>query len=164
MKKLSVLLTKFLMLVFILLLGYQVNAQQNAFEMYATATNDWKAAIFTKYIKDYANIDVDALLISYYDISTIEEELKFYNPKILENDFEAAAEAVNSGKKVFFFIDKYVWGGLETGSTFSGSWQLKMPMCSGFYPSENKCFQNEGINYHCGKKESAHPVRFYIMK
>lgn len=154
--------TIFLIVIISTFTSNSIIAQKTAFDLYKTATNDWKPSIFTKYIKDYADIDVDAILLNHYEMSAIEEEIKYHDHKYTE-DFDEVIEAVDKGKKVFFFIENYVWGGVEEGTTFSGSWQRKMPMVSGFYLHNNKCFQNEGINYHCGKKSKAHETRFYII-
>ncbi len=156
MKKLSI--------VFLLFFALQSFAQTaDPFELYVEKDVDWYPSIFQLYIEQYSGIHVNKYLISPQDIESIKMALEQFNYKETE-DFDEAIKAVQSGKKVFFFIETYVWGGLEPGTTFSGSWQRQMPMCSGFYIYKKKCFQNEGINYHCGKKENAHKVTFLIMQ
>ncbi len=136
---------------------------QDPFELYKQKDKTWRASIFELYAEQYADIDISKEMIDLWDLSTIEEEIKIY-PHEETEDFDKAMQAIVNGNKVFFFIDNYVWGGLVEGSVMSGSWQRKMPLCSGFYPTQEKCFQNEGINYHCGKKEKSHPTHFIIIK
>lgn len=138
-------------------------AQQDAFSLYVEKDVDWYPSIFELYIKNYANLDVNKYLIDGQDITSIKFALGEFK-HIETEDINEALSAAQEGKKVFFFIENWVWGGLEQGSTFSGSWQQQMPMVSGFYVYKKKCFQNEGLNYHCGKKENAHKTVFYIME
>ena len=124
---------------------------QNPFKLYKEKDKTWRASIFALYAKQYADIQISQTMIDYYDLTTIQDELSEYD-NTTTTDVTKAVNAVANGQKVFFFIENAVWGGLETGIEFSGSWQINMPKCSGFYPTSDKCFQNEGLNYHCGKK------------
>lgn len=136
---------------------------QDPFKLYKERDKSWNGAIFQIYIKQYAGIDVNKTMLEGGTTSDIENEL-IDNSGTLTTDMDKAIEAVINGKKVFFFIENAVFGGLERGTTFSGSWQKKFPLCSGFYIwNDSKCFQNEGLNYHCGKKDKAHEVRYVIM-
>jgi len=136
---------------------------QDPFQMYKEKDLSWKGAIFKNYIKQYAGIDVSQVMLEGGTNIDLKSELLDNNGEITE-DMEKAITAKASGKKVFFFIENAVWGGLEDGTTFSGSWQKKFPMVSGFYLwTENKCFQNEGLNYHSGTKEKSHKVEFIII-
>ena len=133
------------------------------FELYVEKTDEWYPSIFQLYIKQYAGIRVNRYLIDPHDIESIKFALSQFKHKETD-DFDEAITAVAYDKKVFFFIGTYAWGGLEKGTVFSGSWQRQMPLCSGFYLSQKKCFQNQGINYHCGKKDKARKVTFFIME
>ncbi|MBN2664125.1 MAG: hypothetical protein JXR68_10790 [Bacteroidales bacterium] len=135
---------------------------QDPFQLYVEKDTDWYPTIFQKYIEQYAGIKVNKYLIDENNTETIKiaiEQFDYTETK----DFDQAIDAVQHGQKVFFFIETWVWGGLELGTVFSGSWQRQMPMCSGFYIHQKKCFQNQGINYHCGKKDNAHEVVFIIV-
>ncbi len=136
---------------------------QDPFQLYIEKDADWYPSIFQIYIEQYADIKVNRYLIDEQNSETIKLALEQFDYKETE-DFDEAINEVQHGKKVFFFIENFVWGGLEMGTTYSGSWQRQMPMCSGFYLYQKKCFQNEGINYHCGKKDNAHKVTFLIMQ
>ncbi len=136
---------------------------QDPFELYIEKETDWYPSIFELYIKQYSDLDINRYLIDGQNITTIQYALEDFK-HIKTEDVTEALDAVQSGKKVFFFIESFVWGGLEQGSVFSGSWQMFMPLCSGFYIYKKKCFQKEGLNYHCGKKENAYTVTFYIMQ
>lgn len=150
----------------LLILGSLYLSAQNPFEMYPQKDASWQPAIFELYISQYANIDVDKIMIEPKDVNSIkfalqlEDSYEFYETE----DIDEAMYAVANGKKVFFFIETYVWGGLNSGTVRSGSWGRDMPLCSGFYVYEQKCFQNEGINYHCGKKDDARKTVFMILK
>ncbi len=141
------------------------NFAQNAspFELYVQKSEDWYPAIYQLYIKQYTGINVNQYLIDAKNIESIKLAIADKMNYKETSNIDEAMQAVQRGKKVFFFIDSYVWGGLEPGSTYSGSWQRQMPMCSGFYIYKKKCFQNEGINYHCGKKGQDYPITFYII-
>ncbi len=136
---------------------------QDPFEMYIEKNKDWYPSIFQLYIEQYAGVEVNKYLIDSDNTESIKLALKQNNHKTT-TDLDEAINAVQHGKKVFFFIETWVWGGLELGTTFSGSWQRQMPMCSGFYLHKKKCFQNQGINYHCGKKENSHDFCFIILE
>ncbi len=156
-------MVKILLLTIISFFSLEAHSQsKDPFELYISKTVDWYPAIFQLYIKQYANLHVNKYLIDGQDISSIEMALEDFK-HTTTNNFDEAIYAVQHGKKVFFFIESYVWGGLEQGTIFSGSWNRQMPLCSGFYVYKKKCFQNQGINYHCGKKEKAHKVTFLIM-
>lgn len=135
---------------------------KDSFELYIEKDADWYPSIFQLYIQEYSNLRVNKYLIDGQDTESIKMALEQFKYKET-NNFDAAISAVQRGKKVFFFVETYVWGGLEMGTTFSGSWNRQMPLCSGFYVYKKKCFQNQGINYHCGKKDKAHLVTFMIM-
>jgi len=138
-------------------------AAQDPFILFTEKDQTWQASVFELYALQYAGIDISKDMIDLNDISTIEEEIKIY-PHETTEEIDEAVKASASGKKVFFFIENYVWGGLEEGTLVSGSWEKNMPLCSGFYPGSGKCFKNEGLNYHCGKKETSFKTRFVIMK
>jgi len=135
---------------------------QDAFSLYIDKDIDWYPSVFQLYIEQYSGLHVNKYLIDGQSTESIKLALSQFN-YTETNDFDQAIDAVQHGKKVFFFIETWVWGGLEMGTVFSGSWQRQMPLCSGFYIYKKKCFQNEGINYHCGTKDKANPVVFYIM-
>ena len=136
---------------------------QDPFVLYGQKDESWNPAIFELYIKQYSGIDVDKIMIEPKESNSIKDILKDFS-HIETEDLDQAMDAVAQGKKVFFFIETYVWGGLLPGTVNSGSWAREMPLCSGFYVyEEDKCFQNEGINYHCGKKDQARKTVFLIM-
>jgi hypothetical protein len=136
---------------------------QTSFELYLEKEDNWLPAVYELYIKEYADIDVDKVLIEEKSLASIYEVLLYEGPTET-NSLEDAIEAVENGKKVFFFVETYVWGGLESGTVFSGSWQKSFPLCSGFYIYERKSFQNEGLNYHSGTKDNAYETKFLIFK
>lgn len=140
-----------------------VNAQQDPFALYVEKDADWYPSIFELYIKQYADIDVNKYLIEAQSTESIKFALEEFD-HITTEDISEALMAAQYGKKVFFFVETWVWGGLEVGSVYSGSWQQQMPMCSGFYVHQKKCFQNQGLNYHCGKKDNAHKTTFIIIE
>lgn len=154
---------KILLFAITTLFSLDMNSQsKDPFELYIAHNIDWYPSIFQLYIEQYSNIHVNRFLIDAQDNSSIEYALEeFKNTKT--SDFDVAIDAVQHGKKVFFFIGNYVWGGLEQGTTFSGSWNRQMPLCSGFYLYKKKCFQNQGLNYHCGAKNNSNPITFLIM-
>jgi len=152
-----------LFLVILLVISSLTSCAQDPFVLYSQKDDSWNPAIFELYIKQYSGIDVDKILIEPKDLNSIKEVLKDFSYTETE-DLDQAIDAVARGKKVFFFIETYVWGGLNSGTVQSGSWGREMPICSGFYIyEEDKCFQNEGINYHCGKKDQARKTVFFIM-
>lgn len=134
------------------------------FELYVEKDEGWYPSIYQMYIKQYSGIEVNRGIIDAKNIESIKLAIANKMNYKETSNIDEAMKAVQNGKKVFFFIDSYVWGGLEPGSTYSGSWKRLMPMCSGFYIYKKKCFQNEGINYHCGKKGHDHPMTFYIIQ
>lgn len=147
----------------LLLISQNLIAQtKSPFELYLEKDESWYPSIFQLYIKQYAGIKVNRYLIDAQDISSIENTISQF-PHKETKDIDEAMRAVQTGKKVFFFVENYVWGGLELGSTYSGSWQRLMPLCSGFYLFKKKCFQNQGLNYQCGKPEKGHEILFFIM-
>lgn len=154
---------KFLYTLFFVFAFLFSNAQQDPFALYVEKDVDWYPSIFELYIKQYADLDVNKYLIDGQDVNSVMLALDDYKHKTTE-DVSEALQAAQYGKKVFFFIETWVWGGLEMGSTYSGSWEQQMPMCSGFYVYKKKCFQNEGLNYHCGKKENASKTVFVIIE
>jgi hypothetical protein len=135
---------------------------QSVFEKYKVSSNDDKSKIFVQYIKDYSGKESTPSVIFYDDISSIEEEL-VDSAEYTEN-IDKAIEAIDNGGKVFFFVDTYLWGGLESGTVTSGSWQRDFPYCSGFYLLSNKTFEHQGLNFHIGAKDKKPRIRFYIMK
>lgn len=137
-----------------ILIGVSLNAQQDPFGLYVEKNEDWYPVIFEVYIKQYAGINVNKLLIDGQQIGSIISELKKFKPAQTKNITEAMT-AAQYGKKVFFFIENWSWGSLEARSTYSVNWEQQMPMCSGFYVSKKKCFQHEGLNYHCRKKNES---------
>ena len=136
---------------------------QTSFELYLEKEDNWLPAIYELYIKEYADIDVDKILIEEKSLASIYEVLLYEGPKET-TDLDEAMTAVSEGKSVFFFVESYVWGGLDDGTTFSGSWQKNFPLCSGFYIYERKSFQNEGLNYHSGTKDNAYETKFLIFE
>lgn len=136
---------------------------QDPFALYIEKEIDWYPTIFQAYIEQYSGIEVNKYLIDGNNTETIKIALEQFDYTETK-DFDIAIDAVQHGKKVFFFIETWVWGGLELGTTFSGNWQRQMPMCSGFYIHQKKCFQNQGINYHCGSKDDADEIEFIIMQ
>lgn len=136
---------------------------QTSFELYEEKDDTWLPAIYELYIKEYAGIDVDKILIEEKDLNSIYEVLLYEGPTETTS-LEEAIEAIDDGGKVFFFVESYVWGGLESGTTFSGSWQKSFPYCSGFYIYQRKSFQNEGLNYHAGTKDNAYETKFLIFR
>jgi hypothetical protein len=135
---------------------------QDPFKMYMDKDLTWKASILKTYIKQYANVDVNQEMLTDGGTWEIMSELKEF-PSKETADTDSAMNAVNSGKKVFFFIENAVFGNLNTGTTFSGSWNRNFPLCDGFYLWTQKSFRNEGLNYHCGTKDKSHPVKYLIM-
>ena len=154
---------KKLIIILLLFVFFGSSYAQDPFELYEEKDKSWNASIYELYIKQYAGIDVDKVMIDATDLTSIIFLLEEF-PHETTTDINLAINAVDEGEKVFFFVETYVWGGLNTGSVKSGSWQMDMPLCSGFYIYEKKCFQNEGINFHCGKKETAREVTYVIMK
>jgi hypothetical protein len=150
---------------FLLVLNICGFSQQDKdpFALYLEKDIDWYPSIFEIFIEQNAYVNVNKALIDKQDITTIENVLRDFK-HIETTDFTVALSASQSGKKVFFFIGNFVWGKLEQGSIYSGSWQQQMPLCSGFYVHKKKCFQNEGINYHCGTKDKATPTNFIIIE
>ena len=148
----------------LLIISSLTSLAQDPFVLYGQKDDGWNPAIFELYIKQYSGIDVDKIMIEPKDLNSIKDVLKDFSHTETE-DLDEAIDAVERGKKVFFFIETYVWGGLNSGTVSSGSWGRKMPLCSGFYVYEaDKCFEDEGINYHCGKKETARKTVFLIME
>ena len=148
---------------FIFLAVYSITAlAQDPFEYYMQKDESWQPTIFELYIKQYAEINVDKDLMEPRDLRSVKFVLEEFSHTETES-LDEAVNAIDEGKKVFFFIETYVWGGLNTGTVKSGSWQMDMPLCSGFYIYEQKCFENEGLNFHCGKKENAKKIVFFIM-
>jgi len=155
--------TKLLLGLFLFSFLFGSAQTQDPFKLYKERDKSWNAAIFKTYIKEYANITVNQVMLEGGSLEDIKTELIESSGKLTQS-LEEAIEARAKGKKVFFFIENAVWGGLESGTTFSGSWQKKFPMCSGFYIwDESKCFKNEGLNYHSGKKEKNNKVEFIII-
>lgn len=155
--------TKLILGLLLAIFAFTNTKAQDPFQMYKEKDLTWKGAIYKMYIKQYAGIDVNQVMLDGGTAADIKSEL-IDNSGELTEDMDKAISAQASGKKVFFFIENAVWGGLETGTTFSGSWQKKFPMVSGFYLwTANKCFQNEGLNYHSGTKEKNHKVEFIII-
>lgn len=148
---------------FILLFSISNTFAQDPFQIYIEKDIDWYPSIFQEYIEQYSGLKVNKYLIDNQNSESIKLALMQFDYKET-TDFDEAIDAVQHGNKVFFFIETWVWGGLEMGTTFSGSWQRQMPMCSGFYLYQKKCFQNQGINYHCGKADNASEVVFLIME
>ncbi len=156
--------TKILFSIILLIISSLTIFAQDPFELYLDKDDSWNPAIFELYIKKHSGIDVDKIMIEPHDINSIKDVLRDFSYKETEN-IDEAIKAVDAGNSVFFFIETYVWGGLNSGSVRSGSWDRDMPLCSGFYVhKEDKCFKDEGINYHCGKKENAKTIVFFIMK
>jgi hypothetical protein len=135
---------------------------QSVFERYKVSKNDDKPKIFVQYIHDYSGKESTPSVIFYDDITSIEEEL-VDSSEYTEN-IDKAIDAIDKGCKVFFFVDTYLWGGLENGTVTSGSWQREFPFCSGFYLFSNKSFEHQGLNFHIGTKDKKPRIRFYIMK
>jgi hypothetical protein len=155
-------MSKFSFLLLVLIPMHLIGQAKDPFALYVEKTKDWYPSIFQLYIQQYADIHVNRYLIDAQDIESIKFAIGQFKHTETSN-IDKAIDAVSHGKKVFFFIGNYAWGGLEQGTVYSGSWQRQMPLCSGFYLFRKKCFQKEGLNYHCGKKTKAHKVIFYIM-
>jgi len=153
---------KSIFITFMMILTFSSFAQ-TSFELYAQKDDTWLPAIYELYIKEYSGIDVDKLLIDQKSLSSIYETLLYEGPTETTS-VEEAVKAMGNGSKVFFFVETYVWGGLSTETTYSGSWLMNFPKCSGFYIYEKKSFIDEGLNYHCGTKDNAHEVKFLIFK
>jgi hypothetical protein len=155
--------TKILSLTILFVLIFSGIKAQEPFKLFIEKDKSWNASIFEIYIKQYCGADVNKTMLENAGTIDIQNEL-IDNGGKLTTDVDEAINAFAGGKKVFFFVENAVFGNLETGTIMSGSWQRKFPMVSGFYIwDENKCFQNEGLNYHCGKKDNAHETRFVIM-
>lgn len=135
---------------------------QDPFESYVNNDAAWYPSIFQLYIQQYCGLHVNKYMIDATDLTSIEDLLE-PNSSQKTTDINEAVNSVAEGKKVFFFIDNSVWGTVDAGTLYSGSWQKQMPLCSGFYISKKRCFQKEGLNFHI-KVEDNHLLVFYIMK
>jgi len=149
-------------LIFLLLPQTNLLAQ-NPFELYSEKDASWRSSIYQLYIQQFADVKVGKVMIEGGDLTTIEDELIEKGGEKSQS-MDEAISATEQGLKVFFFIENSVWGGIEQGTTRSGSWGIDFPYCSGFYVWRQKSFNNEGLNFHCGKKDKAHEVRYIIMK
>ena len=154
--------TKPFFLFFVLIFAIISVKAQDPFKMYTEKDLTWKASILKTYIKQYAGVDVNQTMLEEGGTWEILSELKEF-PSAETADIDSAMNAAASGKKVFFFIENAVFGNLNTGTNFSGSWNRNYPLCDGFYLWKQKSFQNEGLNYHSGTKEKSHPVKYLIM-
>ena len=141
-------------LIVVLFVAITCTNAQDPFQLYPEKESSSQPSIFHLYIKQYADVSVVKIMLDPLSLSSIENELKELSHSET-TDLDEAMAAVANGEKVFFFIETYVWGNLETETVHSASWDRAMPLCSGFYIYKQECFQNEGLNYHCGKKENA---------
>jgi len=135
---------------------------QTLFEKYLIAKPEERPKIFADFISQTTGYQASAAVIYADDITTIEDEIVEQSIRCFSLD--SAMSAIEEGNKVLFFIDTYVWGRLEEGTTKSTSWDRYFPYSSGFYLFKSKSFQNEGLNFHCGTKEKNNNFRFYIFK